>query len=485
MQTLNNKFNKAERSVYIWGTIIVLLSVIMGITLTNYWLFLTPLVTLGVFWAVIDWRSFYWFFLATIPFSIILDVPGGLSTTVPDEPIMWYYVGITILMLAYNKNAIPEWFLKHNITLILALQYIWLIIAVIFSEMLFPSIKYLLARTWFLNAFLIIPLFFFKEKKDFIRAFKVFFIPLFTVFLFVFVRHGFMNFGFKESNIATFPFFYNHVDHSTIISMAFPMFLIAYQLVKGNKKLRIILLLCTLFLIPAVFVAQARAAILAVIFALCIWFAYSRNIGKWIMPMFYAFVITIVTLVISNENYVGLRPDFKHTYTQTSFSNLLKATVSGKDMSSMERLYRWVASARMSQERPLLGVGPNNWNEFYKEHAITEFKTYVSRNPERSTTHNYFIFMLVEQGWPALILYGIFVWMTINYGQKLYKNIQDPFYKKAVLGLSMMFGAGFVNNFFSELLETHKIGALFFMSVSLMMIIEHICKKNGSYDAKK
>jgi len=74
--------------------------------------------------------------------------------------------------------------------------------------------------------------------------------------------------------------------------------------------------------------------------------------------------------------------------------------------------------------------------------------------------------MLVEQGWPALILYGIFVWMTINYGQKLYKNIQDPFYKKAVLGLSMMFGAGFVNYFFSELLETHKIVALFFRSVS-------------------
>src|SRR5690606_13770312 len=139
-----------------------------------------------------------------------------------------------------------------------------------------------------------------------------------------------------------------------------------------------------------------------------------------------------------------------------SFGKLMKATIAGKDMSSMERLYRWIASVRMSNERPITGVGPNNFNDHYKGHAVSMFRTYVWRNEERSTTHNYFLFMLVEQGYPAMFLYAIFLVMVFAYAQKIYYQTNDPFYKKVILGLIMMFGAGFVNNFFSELIETNK-----------------------------
>ncbi len=472
--------DKGEKTIYTWGIVILLLSIIVGTYFSFYWIFLLPLIAAGVFFGIVDWRGFYWLFLLSIPFSIQIYLPGGLSTTLPDEPMMWFLLLVSIFMFIAQKKLVPDWFLKSPMTLMIFLHYIWIVVAVVLSEIFLPSLKYIVAKTWFLNAFFILPIYFFKSKADFVRAFKLIYIPFIIIFVFIFIRHAFLNFGFLESNMAARPFFFNHVDHSTILSMTLPMMIIAYQLFKGHYQIKWLLLGIIIFMIPALFVAQARAAMLAIIFALVIWFAFIKKIGHWIMPLFYAVAISLVAGLIYNQNYVALKPDFRHTYTQPNFASLVKATVAGKDMSSMERLYRWIASVRMSGERPLTGVGPNNWNEFYKTHALSEFRTYVSRNPERSTTHNYFVFMLTEQGWPAMIIYGILIWVYFRYAQRLYWRIQDVFYKKIILGLAMTFGAGFVNNFFSELLETHKIGAIFFLCISLTIIIDNITRNEAA-----
>jgi hypothetical protein len=36
----------------------------------------------------------------------------------------------------------------------------------------------------------------------------------------------------------------------------------------------------------------------------------------------------------------------------------------------------------------------------------------------------------------------------------------------------MMFSVNFITNFFSELIETHKIGALFYLNISLLIILD-------------
>ena len=103
--------------------------------------------------------------------------------------------------------------------------------------------------------------------------------------------------------------------------------------------------------------------------------------------------------------------------------------------------------------------------------------TYVSRNLEHSTTHNYFLYMLVEQGWPALILYAILVALVFAQAQKIYNRFRDKFYRNCTLGVAMMFAAGFINNFFSELLETHKVGCLFFLAIALLVVLDRKSKE--------
>ena len=48
----------------------------------------------------------------------------------------------------------------------------------------------------------------------------------------------------------------------------------------------------------------------------------------------------------------------------------------------------------------------------------------------------------------AVILYALLVFFFFYYAQKIYWRLEDRFYKKVVLGIAMMFAAGFINNFF-------------------------------------
>lgn len=458
------------------GVTLLLLCIALFSYTGNFVFLAVPFGLAGLAWIYLDWKSFYWFFLFTIPLSCEIEL-GSLSTTVPDEPLMMLFVPLTSLILAFNYKRIPTWFLRHPITLIFFLQFVWLVVAVMFSENHILSLKFLAAKIWFLNSYVILPVLIFREQKDFTHAFKLFAIPALLHALFAFTWHYFLNFDYWDANTVVRPFYVNHVDYSTVISMLFPLCLTAYHLSKGKVWQRRIMLGTIIFLIPAIYYAGARAAMLGVIFSLVICFAMRKRLVNVVMPAFYLFIAVMFTVLAHDEHYVKYRPNMKYTATQRTFEDLITATFRGTDMSSMERFYRWIAATRMSQERPFTGVGPNNFYDYYKAHTSPMFKTWVSRNPERSTTHNYFLFMLVEQGWPAMILYAILVILVLARAQRIYHRTNDPFYKKVTMGLTMMFSVGFVNNFFSELLETHKIGALFYLSIVLLIVIDHLTLK--------
>lgn len=444
----------------------------------NFIFLAVPFVLTGLAWVIFDWKSFYWFFLFSIPLSAEIKL-GSLATTVPDEPMMWLLLLVLMMTVAHNYKRIPTWFLKHPLTLIIALQFIWLLVAVAFSQNYLLSIKFLAAKTWFLSSYIILPVLIIRKKSDIVKGFLLFCIPALLHALIVFVWHFFLDFDYWSSNEVVRPFYQNHVDHSTVLSMMFPLMLIAYQLTKGKKWQNRLCLAMVIFLIPAIYVTGARAAMLGVIFSLVISFAIRKRLVNFVMPIFFIFVASMVFYLSNNYTFVKYRPVMKYTATQRTFGDLMTATFKGTDMSSMERFYRWIAATRMSTDHPMVGVGPNNFYDHYKAYSSAMFKTWVWRNPEKSTTHNYFFLMLVEQGWPATILYGLLVIVVLATAQRLYHKARDPFYKKVTMALVMMFAVGFINNFFSELLEGHKIGAMFFMSISLLIIVDHLVNKQN------
>jgi O-antigen ligase len=421
----------------------------------------------------VNWKAAYLLFLFCIPVSYDLILANGsLSTSVPDEPMMWLFLLMFPIVWARNPKMFPDWWWRNPIVLIIVLQYLWLIVAVLYSREQLYSIKFLAAKTWFLVSFIVFPIFVFTKKKDFKWGFYLTVIPIIITILIINARHAALGFHFRKVEKAIGEIYYNHVDYSTVMSMAFPLLWVAYRLVKGLPVQRIILLALIALFAVAIYLTYARAALLAVLFAAIVGIAIRIRLVNFIMPAFYVLLTVLVMYMIKDNKYIDFRPNYERTYMHKHFTDHVIATFKGEDMSSMERLYRWIAAVRMSQDEPVHGFGPNSFYYYYKPYTVTAFKTYVSRNFERSTTHNYFLYMLVEQGWPAMILYAILIMVVLAQAQKIYHRFKDTFYKNCTLGVAMMFGAGFVNNFFSELLETHKVGSLFYLSIALLIVLD-------------
>jgi O-antigen ligase len=93
----------------------------------------------------------------------------------------------------------------------------------------------------------------------------------------------------------------------------------------------------------------------------------------------------------------------------------------------------------------------------------------VSDNPEHSTVHNYFLLLAVEQGIPGLLLFLLLVATMLYYAQVLYHRAGDPFNKSIAIASGSALVMILTVNFLSDLIETDKIGSLFFLCLALLV----------------
>jgi O-antigen ligase len=144
----------------------------------------------------------------------------------------------------------------------------------------------------------------------------------------------------------------------------------------------------------------------------------------------------------------------------------------------VERFYRWIAGVRMVEEKPLIGFGPSSFYTRYRQYTVPAYKTWVSNNPDRSTVHNYFLLTAVEQGIPGLIIFLILFGALLFYAEKLYHRNRDRWRGQLAAGIAVIVVMLGVVNFWSDLIETDKIGSLFFLSIALLLILDHRSKED-------
>jgi O-antigen ligase len=179
-----------------------------------------------------------------------------------------------------------------------------------------------------------------------------------------------------------------------------------------------------------------------------------------------------INFVTTRDNWLRFAPEFERAVTHKEFSNLLEATTKLEDISVMERVYRWVACSYMIRERPVLGFGPGTFYSYYKDYTVTSFKTYVSDNPERSGTHNYLIMSTVEQGFPGLFFFLLLVGYALFKGERIYHETLDPKRRRVLLMFLLCFANINLLMLMNDLVETDKFGALFFMSLAILVNID-------------
>src|SRR5688572_23062633 len=117
-------------------SVLLILFTLCGLAflLIKEWVFLAlPFIVLIILWGIQDFRRLYLLMWATIPFSIELDLPGGLSTDFPAEPLMWMSCLLLIGYLFLYQKTIDFRFIFHPLFVILLGHFSWIIITSILS----------------------------------------------------------------------------------------------------------------------------------------------------------------------------------------------------------------------------------------------------------------------------------------------------------------------------------------------------------------
>ena len=456
---------------YLIGALTVVCG-ILAFKLEQTFLLALPVLALVIFFTITDYRSLYFILLFMLPCSIEYYFPNGLATDLPTEPLMAGLMLVTVTLLFFRKATLPDRFLSHPLVLILLLHLFWIFICALNSDMPVYSFKVFLAKIWYFVPFTLLTAIVVKRRADVKMMFWCIFIPLLILVMISVARHGILyKFSFQEINKCVVPYFRNHVNYAAMMSIFFPFILWAVTWYKKGF-LRSLLIFAVIVFIAAVYLSYTRTAMLAILGMIPCYFMIRWRFTKVAIAGFIVVASLGVSWLFYDNHYLRFSPTYEDTIYHDDFTSHLTSTFEGKDVSSMERVYRWVAAVRMSRERPYFGVGSGNFFNYYKKYTVLEFETYISDNEERSTVHNYYLLMLVEQGWMGLIIFLGLTFAVFLYGERTYFRMDNPQDRTAVMILILVMFSIIINLLLSDMLESDKVGPFFFMDIALLALFD-------------
>jgi O-antigen ligase len=420
----------------------------------------------------------FYVLMLSIPWSVEFNFSSNLGTDLPDEPCMLLASLSVILFLLYRQKTIR--FKKmHPVIAIIVLQFLWAIISVAASTEFALSIKYLLAKSWYLLAFLILPLILFKDEKILQRSVLLLLCSMMAVMVVTLIRHGINNWSFERVNDSVQPFFRNHVNYSSLLVFIVPL-QIAIITLHSSKRIRRAVFCVLLLTLIAVYFSYARGAWLALFTGLIAYWLLRKRLLVFSFLFFLTVVVASVFWLQSNDRFLKLSNDYKSTIFHSDFREHLIATYQLKDLSNAERLYRWIAGLRMVKDNWETGFGPSTFYHQYKSYTLPAFKTYVSDNKEQSTVHNYFLLLLIEQGVMGCLLFVALVTALFWYAQKIYFQASEKFWKVVVATTAAVVVMECTINFLSDMIETDKVGSVFYLCVAALIISDIKTRKGQS-----
>ncbi|MBK8953720.1 MAG: hypothetical protein IPM85_17295 [Chitinophagaceae bacterium] len=95
--------------------------------------------------------------LFSLPFSAEYSFSARLGTDLPDEPLMWLTSFIVTGSVLYNPADLKRKYLLHPLSVIFFILLLWIIGDSIFSAEPETSVKFLLAKGWYVLAFFVAP----------------------------------------------------------------------------------------------------------------------------------------------------------------------------------------------------------------------------------------------------------------------------------------------------------------------------------------
>jgi len=443
-----------------------------GILVDEPLFYLVPVAILFAFQMILDYKVIFYLLILCTPFSIEYYADSGLSTTIPTEPVMVLFMLTFIFFIFLRSDDFDLLFFQHPLSILLFVHFAWIVITTIFSVEPVISIKYLAGKTWYITTWFCIGGLVLKDLTKFKQVFWLLFAPTLFLAIYTLIRHMGYGFAFSEVNKTMVPFFRNHVNYAVFLALVLPFTFIARQWYPKYSSARMLISLGIVVLLLGIYFSYTRSSWLSVAGAGLAYYLLRKKILVPAALITIAGVIVFAVYMLSDNRYMQYAPDYQKTIYHSDFSEHMESTISLEDVSSAERIYRWVAAVHMIEDKPYLGFGPGQFFFNYKPYTVNKFETYISQNPERSTVHNYYLQVCVEQGFPGLLIWVLLLVYIIYLGQRLYSTLTDPFHKNLAAAIVLSLVTIIINIALSDLIEADKIGTSFFFFLALLVNLD-------------
>lgn len=458
-----------DQLLYYTGFSLVSVLSIIGAIATEMWpLMALPVLILFAYITILDFKKVFYLLLFCIPLTTELDFKG-FSVDFPSELLMVALMFVFVLFLLGKPGMIDFKFVKHPITLVVITHVFWIGVLIFFSMNMVVSLKFFLAKNWYVITFFFLGASILRSEKPMRNFFWLIYIPLTVLVIQVLIRYSALGFAFEDVNKPMGPFFLNHVNYAAVITIFYPFIWLAGTWYKPGSWKRFAINLGKILYVVAIYFSYTRACYLALAIAAACYIIVKWNLVRE------ALIVSLLAAVIGvaglayNNNYLKLAPEYTQTVYHKEFGDHITATVELKDVSSMERVYRWIAAFYMTADKPVVGFGPGNFYPHYKKYTVSEFETYTSDNEERSTVHNYFLLTMVEQGVPGLVIFLLLTYIILSSAQCAYKQAKDPKTRNIIMAATLALIVVYVNLLLSDLLEANKIASLFFLCLGILV----------------
>jgi len=436
------------------------------------WLLWVPSILILGTWLCSSVHRLYYALFFFIPFSFEVNILGGTKLALPAELLM--IVTTAFLLVPGRDSQIRKEIIHHPFTILILIHLSWIFLTSFTSTQPIVSAKFFTAKLWFLGAFYVASWYTLRKPKAFERLWWFFYIPMLISIVYVFVRHIQFDLSFSKINTAIGLFYQNHVDYGCLMVLFYPLIWVAKRWYPRFSLPGLVLGAGLLLFPVAIYFSFTRIAIgLLILYPIIFGILHFRLLR----PAMILAAITVVmgiSYLLSERTYLKYAPNYERTIYQDEFGNLLEATYKLEDLSTMERLHRWVAARHMTVDYPWMGTGPGTFYPTYKGYTVKSFSTYMSDNPERSGVHNYYLMILTDQGWPGLIFWIILVAGSLLFMEQLYHSGRLRPADRQLLGaLFCIFSGLLVINVMNDMIEHFKIGGLFFWVLALVGLLSY------------
>ncbi len=472
MDVFIKKIAKQERLLFSVFSGITLGCIFVALLIEAYPLLVVPPFLLLIYFTAVDFRAIFFLLLFCIPLSMEINLPNGFGTDLPTEPLIVGLMFVYFLYMLRHAREMNNYFFRHPITILLFLHLSWIGIATMQSSQMVVSVKYLLAKIWYLVTFYFLAAHLLKKQEDIKKMFWVIFVPLLLTIVIILVRHAPYGFSFESVFRVLHPFYRNHVAYAAVMATFIPFIWFALFWQKPYSFSWWALAGALVLLLVAIQLAYTRAAYVAVLAAVGAYFVIRWRLTKVAIAGSVLLVGLLVGYLSYNNRYLDFAPNYERTITHKDFGNLLEATYQLEDISTVERVYRWIAGFYMSKEKPVFGFGPGNFYFFYHSYTVNSFRTYVSHNPEKSGIHSYYLMVLVEQGFFGLFIFMALVFIVLVHGERIYHQTTDIRDRQIVMMALLSFIIILILMIINDLVETDKVGSFFFINMALLVNID-------------